>query len=103
MFEDEGDHNEDNNDDTGYGEELVDSSTPDRFGDNLDEDTDDSSFVHFNTSKTSTSGFGNRYPIRGKTEFLNDDLYDETNLNQDYEPVKFGEWLRGCLILVLIL
>ena len=92
VFEDDGDDIEGNNDDTGYEEELVDSSTPERFGGNPDEDTDDSSFVHFNTSKTSISGFGNRYPTRGKAEFENDDLYDETNLNQDYEPVKFGEW-----------
>ena len=92
VFEDTAENNEDYNDDTGYGEELVDSSTPDRYDETIDEETDDSNFIHFNNNKPSNTGFGSRYPNREKAEFENDEVYDETNLNQDiYEPVKFGE------------
>ena len=82
---------EDDNNDTGYGEELVDSSTPDRFPDNFDEESVNSNLVSFNNNKPSSSGFGSRYPNREKMDFKNDGIYDETNLNQDYEPVQFGE------------
>ena len=56
---------------------------------------DDTNFVPFpprnrNYNVTTPS----RYPYMGQESSESGELYDETNLNQDYEPVSFGKSLH---------
>ena len=52
----------------------------------------DNNFISFPTdSRSNDSTTGHQYPYMGKAPSEDDKLYDETDLNQDYEPVTFGE------------
>ena len=57
-------------------------------------DTDDDDFVHFppNSQNQNTAAL-QPYSYMVKPASENEHIYDETNLNQDYEPVTFGGWL----------
>ena len=57
-------------------------------------DTDDDDFVHFppNSRNQNTAAL-QPYSYTVKPASENEHIYDETNLNQDYEPVTFGGWL----------
>ena len=52
----------------------------------------DNNFISFPTdSRSNNSTTVHQYPYMGKAPSEEDKLYDETDLNQDYEPVTFGE------------
>ena len=51
-------------------------------------------FVHFPpNSQNQNTAAPQPYSYTVKLASENEHIYDETNLNQDYEPVTFGRWL----------
>ena len=91
LFEDDEIDSEGSN--TQFAEENEDQNHRHRQQDYKEDDIGlGNNFISFPTnSQSNDSTTGHQYPFMGKSPSEDDKLYDETDLNQDYEPVTFGE------------